>query len=182
MPEAKKLNLHQKLIEVRKTVEYLKKDNQGYQFQYVSSSQTIGSLRMAMDEQGVLLIPSVIETKTGDHTTKKGNHEYFTQLKMKFIWANAENPEETIECLWYGQGLDDGEKGVGKALTYAEKYFLLKFFNIATDKDDPDEHQEKVDSEKSSTKSKPQSKSKTQPQQNHPLPCTSTNQCVLYRL
>ena len=28
-----------------------------------------------------------------------------------------------------------GEKGVGKALTYGKKYFLLKFFNIATDKD-----------------------------------------------
>ena len=39
--------------------------------------------------------------------------------------------------------MDDGEKGVGKALTYAEKYFMLKFFNIPTDKDDPDSFQKK---------------------------------------
>src|SRR5690606_10249645 len=45
---------------------------------------------------------------------------------------------------WYGQGIDiAGEKGVGKALTYAEKYYLLKTFNIATDKDDPDSFQDK---------------------------------------
>jgi hypothetical protein len=62
-------------------------------------------------------------------------------------WVNAENPEETIECPWYGQGVDiAGEKGVGKALTYAEKYFILKQFNIATDKDDPDAFQGKAES------------------------------------
>lgn len=57
---------------------------------------------------------------------------------MTFRWVNAENPEDYLEVPWYGQGVDDGEKGVGKALTYAEKYFVLKFFHIATDKDDPD--------------------------------------------
>jgi hypothetical protein len=43
-----------------------------------------------------------------------------------------------VSCRWYGQGIDSGERGVGKAMTYAEKYFLLKFFNIPTDEDDPD--------------------------------------------
>jgi hypothetical protein len=132
------MNIYQKLIEVRKSVPYLKKDNAGFQFKYVSSSQTLGSLREAMDEQGLLLIPRVISTEVRDHTTRKGDHEYFSIFNMTFTWVNAEKPEETIECSWCGHGLDDGEKGVGKALTYSEKYFLLKFFNIATDKDDPD--------------------------------------------
>jgi len=67
-----------------------------------------------------------------------GQNEHLTELTVEFVWVNADNPEETIVCPWYGQGLDTGEKGVGKALTYAEKYFLLKFFNIPTDEDDPD--------------------------------------------
>ncbi|MNP04955.1 ERF superfamily protein [compost metagenome] len=51
-----------------------------------------------------------------------------------------------IECPWYSQGVDiAGEKGVGKALTYGEKYFILKFFNIPTDKDDPDTFQKKYE-------------------------------------
>lgn len=133
-----KLNIYQKLIEVRKSVPYLKKENSGYQFKYVSSSQTLGALREAMDTQGLMLIPKVTNKEIRDHSTRKGDHEYFTAIDIEFTWVNAEAPSETIVCPWYGQGLDDGEKGVGKALTYAEKFFLLKFFNIATDKDDPD--------------------------------------------
>jgi len=142
------MNIYEKLIEVRKEVPYLKKDNSGYQFKFVSSSQTLGTLKGKMDELGLLLVPSVTYSKVSDHTTKKGDHEYFTQVEMTFTWINAEKPEEMIQCQWLGQGLDNGEKGVGKALTYAEKYFLLKFFNIATDSDDPDKFQDKIESGK----------------------------------
>ena len=137
------LNLIQKLIEVRKAVPYLKKDNSGHQFKYVSSSQTLGALKAAMDAQCVLLVPSVEAYEIRDHTTKNGGHEYFTHLMMKFTWINADDPADTLVSGWCGQGLDSGEKGIGKAQTYAEKYFLLKFFNIPTDKDDPDSFQEK---------------------------------------
>lgn len=145
------MNIYQKLIEVRKSCEYLKKDNKGYQFNFVSSSQTLGTLRAAMDAHGLLLVPKVISHETRDHETKKGEHEYFTIASMSFTWINAEQPEEQIECPWLGQGLDSGEKGVGKAMTYAEKYFLLKFFNIATDKDDPDSFQKKLDDKPQTT-------------------------------
>jgi len=139
------MNIYQKLLNVRKAVPFLKKENTGYQFKYVSSSQTLGALREAMDDNGLVLVPKVTGERAMDHTTKKGEHQYFTVLNMEFIWVNAENPEETIVCPWVGQGIDDGEKGVGKALTYAEKFFLLKFFNIPTDKDDPDANQKKPD-------------------------------------
>lgn len=149
MPEDSKMTLWQKLIEIRKTCAYLKKDNQGFQFKFVSSSQTLGTLRGKMDELGVLLIPSVKNHTVSDHTTATGKHEYFTETELEYIWVNADNPDETITCSWYAQGLDDGEKGVGKAVTYGEKYFLLKFFNIATNKDDPDAHQKKYDTDAS---------------------------------
>jgi len=138
-----KLNIHQKLIQVRQSVPYLKKDQDGYKFKYVSSSNTLGALREKMDEMNLLLVPRIVRIRVSDHTTSKGGHEYFTEIWAHFTWVNAEEPEETIKCPWYGQGLDSGEKGVGKAATYAEKYFLLKFFNIATDKDDPDANQGK---------------------------------------
>ena len=74
---------------------------------------------------------------------------YFTELIMTMTWVNSDNPDKKIECPWYAQGVDTaGEKGVGKALTYGEKYFLLKFFNIATDDMDPDSFQKNVESKK----------------------------------
>ena len=148
------LNIYQKLIEVRKSCSYLKKENKGEQYQYVSSSQTLAALKNKMDELGLLLIPSVVGKNIRESTVEfkdkydkpKRQTTYFTELDMEYTWVNAEDPKETITSTWYGQGVDiAGEKGVGKALTYAEKYFLLKFFNIPTDKDDPDAFQKKTD-------------------------------------
>lgn len=145
------MNIYQKLIEVRKTVPYLQKESKGYQYNYCGSSQVLSAVRAKMDELGLLLVPRVLS-----HTLHpKGEadvKEHLTELEMEFTWVNAEKPEETIVCPWYGQGLDTGEKGVGKALTYAEKYFMLKFFNIATDKDDPDSFQEKIGSKPETNK------------------------------
>ncbi|CAF1778330.1 hypothetical protein NRS6094_04351 [Bacillus subtilis] len=152
------MNIYQKLIEVRKAVPYLKKGNKGEQYNYTSSSQVVAALREKMDELCLLLVPRIIDknvrTETVEFKDKNGNVNkktttFFTELTMEFKWINAENPEETMVVPFYAQGVDKaGEKGVGKALTYAEKYFLLKQFNIPTDKDDPDAFQQKVEETK----------------------------------
>lgn len=136
------MNIYQKLIEVRKTVPYLQKESKGFQYKYTASSQVLAAVRAKMDELWLLLIPEVLDHNVTAAKDSKGRTNYFTELDMRMTWVNAENPEERIQVTWYAQGLDlEGEKGVGKAMTYGEKYFLLKFFNIATDKDDPDSFQ-----------------------------------------
>lgn len=143
-----KLNIHQKLVEIRKEVTSLTKENDSDQYKYVSSSQVLHAVRAKMDELYVLLVPRIVGHELGksaiEYYDKEGRVSkrtttYFTELDMTMTWVNAENPSETIECSWYGQGVDiAGEKGVGKALTYGEKYFILRQFNIPTDADDPD--------------------------------------------
>ena len=138
------MNIYEKLLQIKKSVEYLKKERKSQQYDFVSSSQVIAALRDNMNEQKLLLIPNVEEAKFNtivEKTNAKGNltADLLTEVFITYTWVNAEKPEETLSVKWYGQGLDtSGEKGVGKAYTYAEKYFLLKFFNIPTDKDDPD--------------------------------------------
>lgn len=145
------LNIYQRLSNVRKTCAYLKKENDGYQFKYVSSSQTLGHLHNAINENGLILIPEIVSQDIQETTNQKGNKEFFTKLNMRFTWVNIDKPEDRVVCFWTAQGVDNAEKGIGKALTYAEKYFLLKFFNIATDKDDPDKFQEKMDKQEVKT-------------------------------
>lgn len=144
-------NLHQKLIEVRAEVPYLQKDAQNKQqgFRYVSSSSVLEAIRPLFDKHGILIIPTVTNTKiqvipeTSNDRTK---YVIFTELFIDYVIANADDPKDIIKVSWYGQGVDyNGEKGVGKALTYAEKYFLLKLLNIPTDEDDPDSHAAKKD-------------------------------------
>jgi len=57
---------------------------------------------------------------------------------MTYTWINPDEPEQQMKIQWAAQGFDDFEKGIGKALTYSQKYFMLTFFNISSDKDDPD--------------------------------------------
>lgn len=147
------MNIYQKLIEVRKAVPYIQKADTGAQYSYTGSSRVLAAVRDKLDELGLLLVPAVtnhnlllseIEFKNESGNPTKRTTTYFTELEMTMTWINADNPEEKIECGWYAQGVDiAGEKGVGKALTYGEKYFMLKFFNIPTDKDDPDAFQAK---------------------------------------
>lgn len=147
------MNIYQKLVEVRKAVPYLKKEAKGTQYNYTASSQVLASVREKMNEMGLLIIPKILAARVSEQTVEHKNKDgevfkktstYFTELDLEMIWVNAENPEETISVPWYGQGVDiAGEKGVGKALTYAEKYLILKTFNIPTDQDDPDSFQMK---------------------------------------
>ena len=145
------MNLYEKLLELKKSVTGLGKDkeNPHFKFEYVSSTKTLRALRDKMNELGILLIPNVTQAKAEIIGSK-----VFTKIWMEFTWTNIENPDENIMIRWYAQGIDSGEKGVGKAYTYAEKYFLLKFFNIPTDKDDPDAAAEGLEQEKPAAKSK----------------------------
>lgn len=140
------MNLHQKLIEIRKAVPYLQQieNNTQQQFKYTSSSQVLFTVRQEMDKHGVLLIPQ-IETHFFHEKTTIGGKQHFTELEITFTWIDGDNVKDTIVCPWYSQGADQQEKGVGKALTYAEKFFILKFFNIATDKDDPDAFEKRLE-------------------------------------
>ena len=142
------MNLYEKLIEVRKCVPYLKKDTQGYQYVYVSGSSVLGAIKAKMDELGVLLFPEVDKYEMTEYSSvnKQGKTVIDQVLKSTgfMVWKNAETPEEEIKIPWVFVGQDaDISKSFGKALTYSERYFLLKFFNIATDSDDPDAFQQK---------------------------------------
>lgn len=145
---SEKLNLHQKIVEVRKSIDVFKKDTEGYGYNYVSGSQVLGTIKEKMDELGLLLFPEMGEVTdtTYDYQSwdkkanaMKDNTDFVIKGDMKYIWMNADNPEETLSIPWkiYGQK-EDISKAYGSALTYSERYFLLKFFGAPTDEDDPD--------------------------------------------
>lgn len=144
-------NLNQKLLEIQRVVRGLAKDKDGASYSYVSGSKALGVIRPEMDKQGVLLVPEVIDSsyirtdyelagkRPGEAPRQKS--EMFVWLKMKFTWIDVESGEK-LECLWSSSGMNAWDKGLGSALTYGERYFLLKFFHIATDYDDVDARQD----------------------------------------
>ena len=139
--EKQKLNLYQKLHKVQSQVIGLGKDTQGNNFKYVSGTKVIDAIKPIMNELGLLLKTEVlsIDNQRNDYATKSNPNksEILSKVMMKFTWIDVDTGEKD-ECLWGANGQNDWDKGVGSAMTYAERYFLLKYFHIATDEDDID--------------------------------------------
>ncbi|WP_353990060.1 ERF family protein [Pediococcus argentinicus] len=141
--------LFKKLQNIHSKVPYIQKANKSTQYSYAGSSDVLGQIHNLMDEENIILVPEITNHNVDTSANRKGTNVYFTDIEMTMTWINTDNPEERLSSKWYAQGIDTaGEKGVGKALTYGEKYFLLKFFNIATDDMDPDSFQQNVESKK----------------------------------
>lgn len=88
-------------------------------------------LRTTTDSE-ILESESTYQGKTTKRTT------YYTRLETTYRFVNMEKPDEFIDIISYGVGLDSGDKGDGKAMTYADKYALMKAYKISTG-DDPDQ-------------------------------------------
>lgn len=61
----------------------------------------------------------------------------YMRVETVYRFVNLDNPVEYIDTTVYGDGLDTGDKATGKAMTYADKYALMKAYKLSTG-DDPD--------------------------------------------
>lgn len=76
------------------------------------------------------------ESTYNGNTSKKTT--FYTRIKTIYRFVNVEKPEEYIDTVVFSVGLDSQDKGDGKAMTYADKYALMKAYKISTG-DDPDQ-------------------------------------------
>lgn len=76
-------------------------------------------------------------TSNGNTTTTKTT-TFMTRIKTVYRFVNIEKPDEYIETITFAEGIDSQDKGSGKAMTYADKYALMKGYKISTG-EDPDQ-------------------------------------------
>jgi hypothetical protein len=134
------MNLYQKLIKIQEHVMGLKKNKRGNNYEYVTGEKVLEHIKPMMNQYGILLKQEIlsIENTRQDYATRNGNKsEINSKVMMRFTWVDSETGEKD-ENLFGANGQNDWDKGVGSALTYGERYFLLKYFHIATDEDDID--------------------------------------------
>lgn len=142
--------LYQKLHIIQSKINGLGKDGKSFGYQYVTGTKVLSEIKPLMNELGIILKQEVlsIENERQDYSTKNGSKsEILSKVMMRFTWIDTITGEKD-ENSFGANGQNDWEKGLGSALTYAERYFLLKFFHIATDEDDIDNSERKpIDSE-----------------------------------
>lgn len=147
------LNIYQKLAKIRKPVEVLKKNKSGYGYKYVTEDVLLAKITGLMEKFDVSLVPAIVKgtTKVEPYhylktkTTKDGKmyeehvNEVLVYADMEWLWINNSNPEDKVVIPWALVGSQsDASQAFGSGLSYSSRYFLLKYFNVATSDDDPD--------------------------------------------
>jgi hypothetical protein len=139
-----KLNLKQKLVAIRKSIGVLQKTENGNQgAKYVDPGVILLKMRDSMDKLNVLLTVEVKSYKNSQviaPTSKNPNNmDYLSEIELYYTWYNADT-DESLGCPWHSVGshMQDPSMAFGGGLTFAERYFLLKFFQVPTSKDDPE--------------------------------------------
>lgn len=138
------MSVYEKILKLQAATRSLQANAEGQtgtaRYKYINGTKLLGVVRPKMDELGLLLIPDVTDIQNQlitYNTTRGSKTEMFTSLKLRFTWIDAEDGS-SISQEFAANGMNAFDKGVGSALTYAERYFLLKTLHIATDEDDVD--------------------------------------------
>ena len=138
------MSVYKKLSAIQAALRSLAANAEGQtgaaKYAYVSGSKLLGLLRPLMDKEKLILSQEVSEITNTPITymTRNGEKvEMFTTLKIRFTWIDSEDESKLVNE-FYANGMNAWDKGLGSALTYAERYYLMKFFHIATDEDDVD--------------------------------------------
>ena len=145
MEEKKELNIFQRMSAITEEIGRIAKNltvgSGNNKYKAVGEVDVLNAVKPAEIKFGVYSYPAsreVIETEvlTSENEYGKRN-SLFLRIKTIYRFVNIDKPEEAIEITTYGDGLDSQDKSTGKAMTYADKYALLKAYKIETG-DDPD--------------------------------------------
>lgn len=139
-------NIFQKINKVMNDVKYLMKDDEvvtnaktGASYKAITEEKVTSELRKAMIKHGIVIIPIEMITKREDETLKdfQGNDKVnrITTVETRYRIQNIDDKDDYIIAVSAGTGVDTQDKGVGKAMTYAYKYLLLRTFAIPTGED-----------------------------------------------
>lgn len=146
-----KKNLYEKIQLVSNEIKNIEKNmtvgKGNYAYKAVQDIDVTLEVKQAESKYRLVSIPIKQELVKSEivRVVKDGGGEaiqYMDIVKMTLRIINLDNTAEFVDVESFGRGLDPGDKGFGKASTYARKYALLNAYKIATG-EDPDDTKSK---------------------------------------
>ena len=139
-----RMNIYQRINEVRKAINYIQKDKSvsagpAGSYRAVTHDAVTGMIRQHLVEHGIIIAPTLIDSVF--HPKEEGAKQrlYSASYDVRFI--NMDAPDECVTIRIEAHALDNGDKAPGKAISYATKYAILKLFNIETGEDEESRYQ-----------------------------------------
>jgi hypothetical protein len=123
-------NIFKRILGVMSELSYIGKGDKTVngQYRFVSHDQVTAKLHPLFVKYGIALVTTV------EGAEQIGNR---TSVRLSICFVNTDCPLDNFTVKSLGYGVDGGDKGPGKAVSYAYKYALLKTFCLETG-DDPD--------------------------------------------
>lgn len=155
MEKTNTLNIYQKMLKITSELQTVAKNltvNQTKTSSYkaVSERDILDSVKPLEEKYGIYSYPysreilesNLLENESTYNGTTTKKTTFMTRIKTVYRFVNIDNPTEFIETTTFSEGIDTQDKGSGKAMTYADKYALMKAYKISTG-DDPDQEASK---------------------------------------
>jgi hypothetical protein len=137
--EIRGMNVHQRIQWITAEARSLPKSqwNPDGAFPYAGHDQIVDMLRLLLAKYGINIYQEPIPEFKRDISLS--GFEHLTRVWYEYEVVNADNPDDKFVKHNWGEALDNGDKGLNKCSTIAEKMFMLRLFKISTF-DDPDAH------------------------------------------
>jgi hypothetical protein len=142
------MNIYEKLSAISNELSTVAKNLEvGYgknKFKAVKEGDVLKAVKPLEAKYGVYSYPhsrSIIESGQIESVNSDGivKKQLFERIETVYRFVNIDKVDEYVDITTYGDGIDSQDKSVGKAMTYGDKYALLKAYKIVTG-DDPDQN------------------------------------------
>ena len=128
MKNDKTANIFQRLAYAMSLVKGVNKAPKanGMQYRAMAHDDVTQACREPLLSAGIIYHPSrCVHSQSGNRT----------EVSMTLRFVNIHNPTDVLETETFGYGVDQQDKGPGKAMSYAVKYGLLKTLGLETGDD-----------------------------------------------
>lgn len=150
------MNIYQRLALITSELRTVAKNltvetGRGKGYKAVSERDVIDAVKPLEEKYGVYSYPCdrvVLESQTlesvSEYKDRDGNvntttkTSFFSRIQTTYRFVNVDDPAQFVDTVTFAEGIDSQDKGSGKAMTYCDKYALMKAYKISTG-DDPDQ-------------------------------------------
>lgn len=148
-PEVKKMNIYEKMQKITEEMGVIQKNLSiqagSNKYKAVSERDILDNVKPLETKYRVYSYPYERNILQSDILVKETEYQgkitktnsLFMRIGTIYRFVNIDIPEQYIDITSYADGIDTGDKATGKAMTYADKYALMKAYKISTG-DDPD--------------------------------------------
>lgn len=145
--EIKTLNIYQRMALATAEIGVVAKNlnievSKNNTYKAVSERDILDAVKPIEGKCGIYSFPISRRILSEEVQERKSSYgirkELFLRIETIYRFVNVDNPKDFIDMITYADGIDSGDKTTGKAMTYADKYALMKAYKISTG-EDPDQ-------------------------------------------